>query len=148
MPDCPFRTNGLYDEANVDSIHAFLGAYMKLENRLLEQFYKQDTDAVYTYRFWCEEERDWIGSDGALYAEFDGALEEFRDDADLDPTFALFAKRYIGKEDRRLYLRMRPDGAVLSIEEANFLDDEDYGIFYDVYFGMRICFEKNEEEDG
>ena len=54
MPDCAFDSHGVYDEATVDSIHIFLSEYMAMENRLLERFYKSESNAVYTYKVWCD----------------------------------------------------------------------------------------------
>ena len=147
-PDGAFDTHGVFDEANIESVHGFLCEYMKIEKRLLKQFFQKEANAVYTYCFWCEEEQKWIGADGALYADFDGALAEFQDDADLEPDFALFTKRYIGAENKRLYLRMRPDGAVLGVEEAlNDFDDEEYKIFYDVFYGMDLTYGNRLEKE-
>lgn len=117
MSDSSFNSYGLYDEANINSIHAFLSKYIDLEKRLLERFYKKEANAVYTYRFWCDGETDWIGENGALYTDFDEAMTEFKDDSDIVPSFAQFSKRYIGKEDKRIHICIRPNGTVLSITE-------------------------------
>ena len=145
MPDCAFISED-YPDANVDSIRSFFSEYMDFENRLFARFYKKESNAVYTYKFWSDEEKDWIGDNGALYAEFEEAKNEFMDDADLDPTFAQFSKRFIGAEDKRIYIRMRPDGAILSIAEDRFIcDEQKHKIFYDVFFGMELAF-KNKME--
>ena len=147
MPDCAFDSHGIYDEANIDSVHTFLSEYMALENRLLEQFYQKETNAVYTYKFWSDEGMDWVGEDGALYADFEGAKAEFMDDAGLDPAFAQFSKRYIGAEDKRIHLRMHPDGTVVSVAEDRFIcDAQKHNLFYDVFFGMDLAL-KNKKED-
>lgn len=147
MPDCAFDSHGIYDEANIDSVHTFLSEYMAFENRLLEQFYQKETNAVYTYKFWSDEGMDWVGEDGALYADFEGAKAEFMDDAGLDPAFAQFSKRYIGAEDKRIHLRMHPDGTVVSVAEDRFIcDAQKHNLFYDVFFGMDLAL-KNKKED-
>lgn len=146
LPDCKFISED-YSDANTDSVHGFLSEYMELENHLLERFYKKEPDAVYTYKFWNDEEKNWIGEDGALYADFEKSKAEFMEDADLDPAFALFSKRYIGAEDKRIHIRMRPDGAILSIAEDRFIcDEQEHNLFYDVFFGMELAF-KNKTED-
>ena len=142
VPDCSFISED-YPDANVDSVHTFVSEYMNLENRLLARFYKKESNSVYTYKFWSGDENDWVGENGALYAKFEEAKTEFMDDADLDPTFAQFSKRYIGAEDQRIYTRMRPDGAILSIAEDRFIcDEQEHKIFYDVFFGMELAFKK------
>lgn len=146
IPDSAFDSHGIYDEANIDSVHTFLSKYMALENQLLERFYKKESNAVYTYKFWSDEEMDWIGENGALYADFEEAMAEFTDDADLDPMFAQFSKRYIGAEDKRIHIRMRPDGAVVSVAEDRFIcNAQEHNIFYDVFFGIEFAF-KNKTE--
>lgn len=145
LPDCKFISED-YSDANTDSIHGFLSEYMELENQLFERFYKKEPDAVYTYKLWNDEEENWIGEDGALYADFEKAKAEFMEDADLDPAFALFSKRYIGAEDKRIHIRMRPDGAILSIAEDRYIcDEQTFKIFYDVFFGIELYFKSKRE---
>lgn len=147
LPDCAFDSHGVYDEANIESVHTFLAEYMALEKRLLEQFYQKETNAVYTYKFWSDEEMDWVGENGALYADFDEAMAEFKEDSDLDPSFAQFSKRYIGAEDKRIHIRMRPDGAILSIAEDRFIcDEQEHNLFYDVFFGMELAFKSRQDD--
>ena len=147
IPDCDFDCGDIYEEANIESVHNFISAYIELEKRLTEQFFKKESNAVYMYKFWSDVEKNWCGENGALYADFDEAKAEFIDDADLDPTFAQFSKRYIGAKDKRIHIRMRPDGAILSIAEDRFIcDEQEHNLFYDVFFGMELAF-KNKTED-
>ena len=146
MPDCAFISED-YPNANIDSIHCFLSAYRDLEKRLLEQFYKKEPNAVYTYKVWCDEDQGWIGSDGPLYVDFEDALAEFKDDADLIPRLALFTKVYFGAEHQRLYVYMRPDGSVMRIaEDLLTFEEYEYKLFYEVFYGMALTF-KNKTED-
>lgn len=146
MPDCAFVSED-YPDANIGSVHSFLSEYMELENRILERFYKKESNAVYTYKVWCDEDQGWIGSDGPLYVDFEDALAEFKDDADLIPRLALFTKVYFGAEHQRLYVYMRPDGSVMKIAEDLFTFEEyEYKLFYEVFYGMELAF-KNETED-
>ena len=147
MPDCSFDSHGVYDEANVDSIHIFLSEYMAMENLLLERFYKRESNAVYTYKVWCDEEEGWIGSDGPLYVDFEQALAEFQNDACLCPKLANFTKVYFGAEHQRIYIYMRPDGAVTKVAaELIDLDENENKILYEIYYGMELAF-KNKAED-
>ena len=148
MPDCAFDSHGVYDEANIDSVHAFLEEYMDLENRLLERFYKKETNAVYTYKVWCDEDGGWIGSDGPLYVDFEQALAEFQNDADLCPRLALFTKVYFGAEHQRIYIYMRPDGAVMKVAaDLNDLEEKEYKIFYETFYGMDLVFKSKSEAE-
>ncbi len=147
MPDCFFNSHGIYDEANIDSVHTFLSEYMALEKRLLEQFYKKEPNAVYTYKVWCDEDGGWIGSDGPLYVDFEQVLAEFKDDADLCPRLALFTKVYFGAEHERLYIYMRPDGAVMRVaEDLLALEEYEYKLFYEVFYGMELVFKSKQVE--
>ncbi len=147
MPDFSFNSHGVYSKASASSIHTFLSEYMAVENRFLEQFFKKEPGTVYTYKLWNDEEQAWIRDDGALYADFDAALTSFKNDADLNPTFAFFSKRYIGPEDKRLHIRMRPDGAIHSVENSQIIYRyEILEIFFEVFFGLERIF-KNEIEN-
>lgn len=148
MPDCAFDSHGVYDEANIDSVHTFLAEYMDLENRLLDRFYKTESNAVYTYKVWCDEDSDWLGGEGPLYVDFEQALAEFYNYADLCPRLALFTKVYFGAEHQRIYIYMRPDGAVTKVAaDLNDLEEKEYKIFYEIFYGMDLVFESKSEDE-
>ena len=148
MPDCAFDSHGTYDEANIDSVHNFLSEYMALEKRLLERFHKKESNAVYTYKVWCDEDGDWLGGDGPLYVDFNEALAEFQNYADLCPKLALFTKVYFGAEHQRIYIYMRPDGAVTKVaEDLIDLEEKEYKIFYEIFYGMNLVFESKSEDE-
>ena len=147
MPDCAFVSED-YPNANIDSVHNFLSEYMALENRLLERFYKTESNAVYTYKVWCDEDGDWLGEEGPLYVDFEQALEEFHDDAYLCPKLAIFTKVYFGAEHQRIYIYMRPDGAVTKVAaDLIDLDENEYKIFYEIFYGMNLVFESKSEDE-
>lgn len=148
IPDCAFDSHGTYDEANIDSVHNFLSEYMALENRLLERFYKKESNAVYTYKVWCDEDGGWLGGDGPLYVDFNEALAEFYNDADLCPRLALFTKVYFGAEHQRIYIYMRPDGAVTKVA-ADLIDlkEKEYKNFYEIFYGMDLVFKSKSEDE-
>jgi hypothetical protein len=148
IPDCAFDSHGTYDEANIDSVHNFLSEYMALENRLLERFHKKESNAVYTYKVWCDEDGDWLGGDGPLYVDFNEALAEFQNYADLCPKLALFTKVYFGAEHQRIYIYMRPDGAVTKVAaDLIDLEEKEYKIFYEIFYGMNLVFESKSEDE-
>ena len=148
MPDCAFDSHGTYDEANINSVHNFLSEYMALENRLLERFHKKESNAVYTYKVWCDEDGDWFGGDGPLYVDLNEALAEFQNDADLCPKLALFTKVYFGAEHQRIYIYMCPDGAVTNVAaDLIDLEEKEYKIFYEIFFGMNLVFESKSEDE-
>ena len=147
MPDCAFDSHGTYDDANIDSVHNFLSEYMALENRLLERFHKKESNAVYTYKVWCDEDGDWLGGEGPLYVDFNEALAEFHNDADLCPRLALFTKVYFGAEHQRIYIYMRPDGAVTKVAaDLIDLEEKEYKNFYEIFYGMDLVFESKSED--
>ena len=147
LPDCAFVSED-YPDANIDSVHNFLSEYMALEKRLLERFHKKESNAVYTYKVWCDEDGDWLGGDGPLYVDFNEALVEFHNDADLCPKLALFTKVYFGAEHQRIYIYMRPDGAVIKVA-ADLIDlkEKEYKNFYEIFYGMNLVFESKSEDE-
>ena len=121
---------------------------MAIENQLLERFYKKELNAVYTYKVWCDEDSDWLGEEGPLYVDFEQALAEFHDDADICPRLALFTKVYFGAEHQRIYIYLRPDGAVMRVA-ADLIDLEknEYKIFYEIFFGMSLLFKSKQVDN-
>lgn len=145
--DCPFHSHGVYDEGNTDSLHTFLSEYIAMEEYFLKRFYEKEANAVYTYMLWCDEE-GWIGEDGPLYGDLEEALCAFRDDADLHPPFGLLQKRYVGAENQRIMVRLRPeDGAVMGVGEEWIVngDDHAYKTLYSVWWGISLMYEPASE---
>ena len=145
--DQPFDSNGMYDEGNVESFHKFLSEYIEFENSLLERFFNEEHNAVYTYKCWCEDECEWLGEDGPLYADFDGALREFKDDLEFEPEFGIISKRYIGPNDERIHVRLRPeDFAVMRLAEDWIVDnDKDYKLCYSVWWALFLIYGSDDE---
>ena len=80
--------------------------------------------------------------------DFQQALAEFYNDADLCPRLTLFTKVYFGAEHQRIYIYMRPDGAVMKVAaDLNDLEEKEYKNFYEIFYGMNLVYESKSEDE-
>lgn len=57
-----------------DSLHDFLQQYMQIENKYIDQFYRNEPDCVYFYEYLHQEDREYSKSD-ILYKDFSACYE-------------------------------------------------------------------------
>lgn len=138
--DCPMPS-GLHDLPQ-ESLHDFLYRYDQLVLHLISQFYKDEPNAVYTYRMYLNDDgdREWHSS-GPLFGTFDEAFEHSQSEAlPQSPNFIEFVKTYIGEENKQLFLRLTPDKEIVRIDERDFVDDAENVIFREVWENMWLAF--------
>lgn len=109
MPDCIVaeghrKTNMGISDALAESLHAFLQAFMQLQNQLIERFYRNGDHAVYRYRVLYDGDKDW-SEDRWLYDTAEECFEDVYADEDLIPSIVCIqlTKQWIG-ENRALSL--------------------------------------------
>ena len=132
MPDCIVaeghrKTNMGISDALAESLHAFLQAFMQLQNQLIERFYRNGDHAVYRYRVLYDGDKDW-SEDRWLYDTAEECFEDVYADEDLIPSIVCIqlTKQWIG-ENRALTLSVKADKTVIDIE-AQELDDEEHDL--------------------
>ena len=132
MPDCIVaeghrKTNMGISDALAESLHAFLRAFMQLQNQLIERFYRKGDHAVYSYRVLYDGDKDW-SEDRWLYDTAEECFEDVNADEDLIPSIVCIqlTKQWIG-ENRALTLSVKVDKTVIDIE-AQELDEEEHDL--------------------
>ena len=131
-PDCSVAEGsreermGLPDALS-SSLHAFLKAYMALEERLYgDLIYRGDhACAVYFYRTYYKGDRDWH-EDRRIFRMHDDCLRAAKED-DPDLLYIKITKQWIDSEERVDAL-MRGDGTLLSFD-AEGLPEADSRLF-------------------
>ena len=131
-PDCSVAEGsrkermGLSDALS-NSLHAFLKAYMALEERLYgDLIYRGDhACAVYFYRTYYKGDRDWH-EDRRIFRMHDDCLRAAKED-DPDLLYIEITKQWIDSEER-LEALMRGDGTLLSFD-AEGLPEADSDLF-------------------
>ena len=125
------------------SLHKFLEKYLSLENELIKAFYKKESNAVYTYRMYFDDDgdREWY-NEPAFFENFDEAYEHAKDGGEPPhPNFVEFVKTYIGKEGKQIFVRFNLEKEIVRVDESNyFTDEKDYEIFQEVFRNMRFEF--------
>ena len=123
------------------SLRSFLERYMSLENELISAFYEKDTNAVYTYRMYFDDDgdREWY-NEPAVFDNFDDAYEHAKDGGEPPhPNFVEFVKTYIGKDGKKIFVRFNLEKEIVRVDESNyFTDEKDYEIFQEVFRNMRF----------
>ena len=132
MPDCIVaeghrKMNMGISDALAESLHAFLRAFMQLQNQLIERFYRNGDHAVYRYRVLYDGDKDW-SEDRWLYDTAEECFEDVYADEDLIPSIVCIqlTKQWIG-ENRALTLSVKADKTVIDIE-AQELDEEEHDL--------------------
>lgn len=132
MLDCPVaaghrKANMGISDALAGSLHEFLRAFMRLQNKLVEQFYKKGDHAVYRYRVLYEGDEDW-SRDSLLYDRAEECFEDITADAELLPSIRCIqiTKQWIG-EIKAITLSVKADKTVLQLD-ADGLEDPDMNL--------------------
>ena len=140
MPDCPFaegrrkeRLKCHIPEALTDSLHAFLKAYMALEDKTLERFCREEANTAYGYRSFPESryEAEWH-NDFWLYRTAQDCLDDVNGEAPGRELAVVEVKKYwIGEVDV-IEAQMRADGTVMSLCDEGWTEEE-----FDLMWGFR-----------
>lgn len=109
-------------DALAESLHAFLQAFMQLQNQLIERFYRKGDHAVYRYRVLYDGDKDW-SEDRSLYDTTEECFEDVNADEDLISSIVCvqLTKQWIG-ENRTTTLSVKADKTVIDID-AQELDE-------------------------
>ena len=137
--DCPIPA-GLHGKGQ-ESLHEFLVLRQQLEIHLSSDFYKEEPDAVYSYRMYLEDDgdREWH-STGPLFRTFEEAHEHAQSEKiPLSPNFVEFVKTYIGKEEKQILVRLNHEKRLVRVDENHYLSPDDHEIYNDVFEGMWFC---------
>jgi len=139
--DCPIGS-GMYNIPR-ESLHKFLGRYMEIEKSLIEDFYKKEDDAVYTYRMYFDDKHshDWF-RESALFRTFEEAYQHSKGDGEPPyPDFVEFIKIYPGEKDSKIFLRFNPDEEIVRVDENRYITDkEEFENFVEVFENMWFAF--------
>ena len=131
-PDCPFAEGRRKEhlkrhipDALTDSLHAFLKAYMALEDKTLERFYREEANTAYGYRSFPESryEAEWH-NDFWLYRTAQDCLDDVNGEAPGRELAVVEVKKYrIGEVDV-IEAQMRADGTVMSLYDEGWTEEE------------------------
>ena len=131
-PDCPFaegrRKEHMLDipETLTGSLHAFLRAYMALEDKTLERFYREEANTAYGYRSFPESsyEAEWH-NDFGLYRTAQDCIDDVNgEEAPRKDLAVVEVKKYwIGEVDV-IEAQMRADGTVMSLYDEGWTEEE------------------------
>ena len=130
--DCPFAEGRRKEhlkrhipEALTDSLHAFLNAYMALEDKTLERFYREEAGTAYGYRSFPESsyEAEWH-NDFWLYRTAQDCLDDVNGEAPGRELAVVEVKKYwIGEVDV-IEAQLRADGTVMSLYDEGWTEEE------------------------
>ena len=133
MPDCdvPKRVNTVPQA----SLHTFLKKYMDLENKYINQFFNQDKQSVYQYRYSLRNGSQWNNWSNA----FSSIEKIFGNDPDSEVSAVHCRKYEIDKNDHELTAIFTTDLKLLKIEPYG-LEEEEYDIINGVFEGLWFDF--------
>ena len=103
----------------IKSLHAFLRRFMKLQHKLIEDFYRVGEAAVYSFRI-CDGGDTSVNA-APIFTTFESAYEAFREQTGGKSCLTYFEKRYMGREDRRISLSLCTDREIIAVNENGYL---------------------------
>lgn len=147
MPDCEVR--GKWIDTPQDSLHEFLKRFMEIERGMIEELFKADERAVYTYRAIWKGDDEWDKKRDTLFATFDDAYADATDDEEIPPVFLEFEKRHIGAFGKNIRVCMTPEKEPVFLDEEFYFENSEdsalyYHVFYYMYFALPLPFEKGD----
>lgn len=126
---------GELDDVPQESLHGFLRQYMDIESRLLSDFYKNEPNVIYHYRFYSTGAEGWC-YESAFFPTFDKMYSAAVKEHPISPNFE-YIKTYIGDAGKRISLRMNCNGEVLFVKEEQYLTaDEEIDTFCEAWYEM------------
>ena len=139
--DCSIPA-GVFDMPQ-KSLHNFLRRYIEIDEELIASFYKVETNAVYSYRMYFDDDgdREWY-NEPAIFNTFEEAYEHAKDGGEPPhPNFIEFVKTYIGSEGKQIFVRFNLEKEIVRVDESDYLtDSKDYEIFQEVFRNMSFAF--------
>mgnify|MGYP004506650827 CR=1 FL=1 len=131
MPDeeVPKRVNADY----APSLFALLNKFIEADNRLIDEFYKKDERAVYSYRYICKGDSSFGEDFGRIYSDLGYIQGELRKDSDLGIICVEYTKKYISSHYRKIMLKTDGSGNVTSVD-GDFIQGLDLSLKKDEFF--------------
>ena len=132
-------------------LHPFLREYMKIENYLIKDFFREEPNAVYFYRECFEDDarKDWY-DESILFRTFGEACAHAKSERDLaPPSFVEFVKIFIGEEGKQLFVRFNLEDEIVRVDERNYfvflIDTERFQeVFRNMWFSFPTPFKKGD----
>ena len=130
--DCPVaagrrRLNIGLSDAVSNSLHKFLGVYIALLKELIVEFYGVGDDAVYTYRAYCDGDKEWY-SDRLIYRTADECFTAAESEFSQQPSVELQLKKQWLGTDRAIEIAVRT-GRIIYHIQADGLPEEKLRLF-------------------
>jgi hypothetical protein len=122
------------DEIIIESLHAYLKSYMKIENKMTKRIKQRESKAVYSYkiRAFYDDGNNFYPSDN-LFGSFENAFEAMtKEVAEYESGEAYEYHMYVQKRwidtDKKLSVRVDDDGKIVGEWEGSILyfDEEEF----------------------
>lgn len=131
--DCPVASPAQCARMNIaeelsGSLHAFLRAYIALNKKIIEEFYRNGDNAVYSFKVYYRGDADWH-EDGQIYAAAEDCFAAVNYDKDLVPLIEAvkIRKQWVGVR-KQTELSVLPDKTILGVD-ADGLPEEQLDLF-------------------
>ena len=141
MPDMEISQRNNVDYA--ESLYELIAEFIATDKFFVKKFFRQENNSVYSYRFYCEGDRDWCENFQTLYSSFGKLKREFKKDFDLPIIAIEYKKQYLNSSEN-IVISMNKNGKIMDVNSScfseeffddNYLSDKDNffeGFFIDV----------------
>lgn len=108
-------------DVRVQSLFALLEEFIKVDNALIEEFYKKDEQTVYSYGYCCKGSTSFHEDWGRIYSDFGYMQGTIKNDFD-DILYVEYTKKYLSSPFRNIVLVTDKNGNVMSVAGSFVLD--------------------------
>lgn len=144
-PDCPVESR----YAPQESLHSFLKSYMDMENRLLEQFFKQVDGYSYRYRFLLTHKDDEWKDSEYKYPDYESCYAAWlKDFSDTRFHCKIIKEKIFDSHENRntMKLHLYRNDIVMGIQALYLSDDDEQltRVFDGMWLNIPTPFEKGD----
>ena len=143
MPDMEIK-----ERLNVDyapSLYELIAKFIATDKFFINEFYREEDKAIYSYRFYCEGDHGWCEDFETPYSNFEKMKKALEEDFDLPIIAIEYKKKYLDYEYKEIVISTQKDGRTIMnvrkqgfadcfMKENHLYDKEDFfeGLFIDI----------------
>lgn len=113
MPDMEIK-----ERLNVDyapSLYELIGQFVATDKYLINEFYREEDKAIYSYRFYCEGDSSWCEDFRTPYSTFEKMKQALEEDLHFPILAIEYKKNYLDSDGKEIVLSTKKDGTIMDV---------------------------------
>ena len=121
MPDMEIKQRHNVDYA--PSLYELIAKFIATDKFFINEFYREEDKAIYSYRFYCEGDSGWSEDFETPYSSFENAKKAVEEDFDLPIIAIEYKKKYLDYEYKEIIISTQKDGrTTMDVRKQGFDD--------------------------